>query len=974
MNPISFGFFRIPSLTVLIVLLLFSCKKDELSRELKVETKAISEIMATSAKVSGEIIDVGEGITDHGHCWANAANPTISDFKNSLGPASKRGVYTSELLGLEAGEHYYVRAYLKSGEEITYGADSLFSTPNGEVSLTTSEVSNITANSATCGGNVLSVNGDEIVARGFCWDTLSSVNSSNKAGFVKVGEGLGPFNWELTDLMPDKIYFLKAWAVTNIDTTFTEARTFTTLNGIAAISANQITLITASSAVCGGTISNDGGAPIIARGVCWSTNQNPTTEHSKTVEGSGTGSFTSNLIGLQANQTYYLRVYSLSPVLTSYSIQQSFVTRNGQATIITHPINQKSINVATCAGEITDDGGAPVLSRGIVWGEYQSPTVLDQKAVVGSGNGYFTGNIDEPQLGQTYYVRAYATNAVTTTYGNQQSFVAKNGIAAISTSLTSQITATTAKSGGSISDDGGSLITSSGICWSTEQNPTTSDNKIINESGTLSYVANISGLQPNQTYYIRAFAINSIGTYYGNQQIFTSKNGIVLLSTDDESQLTATTAISGGIITEDGGSSITARGICWSLLPNPTVESDKTIEGTGTGAFSSNLSGLLPDQTYYFRAYASNSLGTYYGNENILKTKNGRAILTTTIPTEISAISAVSGGIISDNGGSLILSKGVCWSENPEATILNDKTINGTGEGQYASALSGLLPNHTYFVRAYASTAITTSYGDEQTVTTKNGLPIINTTPLTEIDGYSALGGGEITDDGGLDVIGRGICWGTEQTPTVTDNRTIDGAGPGIFSSSISDLSLNSTYYVRAYVSNSIGTFYGNEISFTTTLNIGDYYEGGIVAYIHLPGYPGYIDGEVHGLIAAPTSFSSSFTWFFGNSQTMAIYTTIGAGDYNTKIIVKNYGSGSYAASFCYDLVLNGFSDWFLPSIDELTMLYRKREAIGGFTFGSYWSSSEVSNNGAWGFSCSDGLSSIIGKGVTLKVRAIRAF
>jgi len=116
------------ALIIIFAIIIFSCKKDEQKREAKVETKAVSEILATTAKVSGDIIDLGEGITDYGHCWGLTATPTIADSRTSLGAAIKTGVFTSELKALESGKKYYVRAYVQSSEEVDYGTDITFST------------------------------------------------------------------------------------------------------------------------------------------------------------------------------------------------------------------------------------------------------------------------------------------------------------------------------------------------------------------------------------------------------------------------------------------------------------------------------------------------------------------------------------------------------------------------------------------------------------------------------------------------------------------------------------------------------------------------------------------------------------------------------------------------------------------------------------------------------------------------------
>ena len=217
---------------------------------------------------------------------------------------------------------------------------------------------------------------------------------------------------------------------------------------------------------------------------------------------------------------------------------------------------------------------------------------------------------------------------------------------------------------------------------------------------------------------------------------------IPTVTTDDISGITLVSATSGGNVTSDGDADVTARGVCWSTTQNPDLNSSKTSDGTGSGSFTSEITGLTPGTKYYVRAYATNSAGTGYGDEVEFTTNPVLlATLTTSSVSDVTLNSAVSGGNITSDGGAEITEKGVCWSVNQNPTVDDSKTVDGTGAENFTSNLTGLDPGTDYYVRAYATNSAGTSYGPRIGFSTEPDIsPIIFNPALTygtvsDIDG-----------------------------------------------------------------------------------------------------------------------------------------------------------------------------------------------------------------------------------------------
>ncbi len=488
-------------------------------------------------------------------------------------------------------------------------------------------------------------------------------------------------------------------------------------------------------------------------------------------------------------------------------------------------------------------------------------------------------------------------------------------------------TAITATASGNVTDSGSRAITARGVCFSTTINPTIANTKTASGTNVIgAYNVSLTGLSGLTTYHYRAYATTSVGTSYGADSVFTTNAATIpTLTTTAASAITTTTATSGGNITADGNATILARGICWSTTANPTIAlTTKTIDGNGTGTFTSSITGLTSNTTYYVRAYATNSTGTAYGTQQTFTSASAVANLpSVTIGTQVWTTQNLT--VARYRNGDVIpqvtdatqwanLSTGAwCWYNNDSATyaatygrLYNwyavndarglapqgyhvpsdaewnklvkyldagaDTTTQGSTQSTIAGGamknITGWNPPNTgatnsigfaglpggarfsgYFGNIYfygywwSSTEanMTNAWMRALYHTSSNigkdyfskilGLSVrcirdtiiipstlvLSTTIPTNITSTSATSGGSITSDGGSTITARGICWSTTANPTTAlTTKTIDGTGAGVFISSITGLTSNTTYYVRAYATNSAGTAYGTQQTFTT--------------------------------------------------------------------------------------------------------------------------------------------------------------
>lgn len=488
-----------------------------------VKTGVVTNISITTATVSGDILDLGEGVSKHGHCWSTNPNCSVADLTTDLGAGSSTGGFTSLLNGLQPETTYYVKAYCNDGKTTVYGSEINFTTASdARPALTTTPVTSIQKTSASSGGNITYEGGTPVKARGVCWNVGPNPVISDYV--TSSGTGAGSFISTMTGLNPGTTYYVRAYATNDGGTAYGNEYSFTTQTDTPVaptVTTAAVSAVTDNSAMCGGNVTNEGTAAVIAKGVCWNTLPNPTIAHNTTNDGSGGGSFVSAISGLDPGTKYYVRAYATSSVGTSYGGEDNFTTEIIVPALTTLPVSSITSTSASSGGDITSTGGANILAKGVCWSTSINPSTADNITNDGIGSDTYTSSITGLTALNTYHVRAYATNSAGTAYGQDISFTTK-GLATVSTTAITSITSSSAVSGGNVTFDGGAPITARGVCWSTASNPTISDFTTTDGTGPGPFTSVINGLASNKVYHVRAYATNSEGTAYGSDRMFST--------------------------------------------------------------------------------------------------------------------------------------------------------------------------------------------------------------------------------------------------------------------------------------------------------------------------------------------------------------------------------------------------------------------------------------------------------------------
>lgn len=499
------------------------------------------------------------------------------------------------------------------------------------------------------------------------------------------------------------------------------------------------------------------------------------------------------------------------------------------------------MNSAVLTGLLISEGVPRYQELGFIYAGESMPTLDNAIETVTVGTTYKAGDNFEKEIssfasGSTYYVRAYARNTNGVFYSaNELAFRTVQEYSEVRTDDVSDVDVLSGQASfnATVTNPGIPAYTEKGFCYRTGTAEPTVDDEIVKVPGTGSgsFSTKVSGLELQETYTVRSYVIQNGNVFYGESRIFNTVSGAPSVTTSAVTDIGASKATFNAYISDQGIPAYSERGFCYSTNGQPTISDNKrVVYGNGEGDYSLEVSDLEFDTYYYVRAYVVQNGSTYYGNTVTFSTTYTRTEVVTYAVTDIGTDAATFNGEIEEAGDPKCTQYGFCYSPSTYNPTINDSKESKYGgyNGRISMDVDGLQEGTTYYVRAFAVQNGEPVYGETVSFTTIE-LPVVETLNATNVEPidmggglffqYSATLNGQVVSPGSPAYTSRGFAYGTTMDPsaTVDNSVTVSGRGStGKFSTTVTDLMANRTYYVRAWVRTESGYVYGESVKINT--------------------------------------------------------------------------------------------------------------------------------------------------------------
>ena len=555
-----------------------------------------------------------------------------------------------------------------------------------------------------------------------------------------------------------------------------------------------------------------------------------------TSAGSGTGNVSSSagISSLAANTAYHYRLVATNSAGTSYGDDKMFVTdvSADQPTVTTGSASSVTASSATLNGTVNPNGTSTTYY--FQYGTTTSYGLTTKSTSAGSGTGNVSSSagISSLAANTAYHYRLVATNSAGTSYGDDKMFVTDVSAdqPTVTTGSASSVTASSATLNGTVNPNGTSTTYYFQYGTTTSYGLTTKSTSAGSGTGNVSSSAGISSLAANTAYHYRLVATNSAGTSYGDDKMFVTDVSAdqPTVTTGSASSVTASSATLNGTVNPNGTSTTYYFQYGTTTSYGLTTKSTSAGSGTGNVSSSAGISSLAANTAYHYRLVATNSAGTSYGDDKMFVTDASadQPTVTTGSASSVTASSATLSGTVNPNGASTTYYFQYGTTTSYGSTTTSTSAGSGSSNVSAIGPVSGLICNTTYHYRLVATNSAGTNNGSDKTFTTSDcpaDPPTVTTGSATSVTADTATLNGTVNPNGSSTTYyfqyGKTLAYGT------TTPSTNAGAGSSALpvNASISGLSADTIYYFQIVATNSGGTSYGGQKSFTAVSSLGTY-------------------------------------------------------------------------------------------------------------------------------------------------------